>query len=211
MISITLPAGIIRSFKARYRKKLVRWLLDAIHAKIDRKLDILEAVRFAISSWEDVPDQVIRNCWCKCAIMDPTTIAELTQMRDYSKSVDQSVEGELATLMEGLSCDVTVAQYIDAEDDEPIECDQDTLERAAAADCADESADESAGESVDERTIPPSEALDCCLRLSSFLAMQHDSDEAIKRLSSITEHVRKQCSLRKTQSTIDSFFRVGSD
>ena len=33
--------GIIRAFKARYRKKFVRWLLDAIHTRIDRKFNIL--------------------------------------------------------------------------------------------------------------------------------------------------------------------------
>ena len=54
--------GIMWSFKARYRKKLVLWLLDAIHTRIDRKLDILEVVRFAISSWEVVPEQVTHNC-----------------------------------------------------------------------------------------------------------------------------------------------------
>ena len=76
--------GIIRAFKARYRKKFVRWILDAIHIRIDRKLNILEAEGFAISSWEEVPDQVICNCWTKCATVGAVTMADLTQLRDYN-------------------------------------------------------------------------------------------------------------------------------
>jgi DDE superfamily endonuclease len=53
----TVCAGVIRSFKARYRQKLVRWLLDALHAKITRKINILEAAKYAIESWEQVPGQ----------------------------------------------------------------------------------------------------------------------------------------------------------
>ena len=50
------------------------------------------------------------------------------------------------------------------------------------------------GDSADEVTIGSSEALDCCLRLSSFLSIQNDSDESTKKLTStsITEHARQQ-------------------
>ena len=34
--------------------------------------------RFAISSWEEVPEQVIHNCWSKCAIVGAVTMADLT-------------------------------------------------------------------------------------------------------------------------------------
>ena len=65
--------------------------------------------------------------------------------------------------------------------------------------------------SADEVTIGPSEALDCCLRLSSFLSLQHDSGKLTKNLASITEHVRQQCSMQKTRCSMDAFFRMGSD
>ena len=54
------------------------------------------------------------------------------------------------------------------------------------------------GDSVDEVTIDPSEALDCCLLLSSFLSLQHASDKLTKMQASITDHVRQQCLMRKT-------------
>ena len=56
--------------KPRYRKIFVQWLLDATHSIIGRKLDILEAVCFAISRWDGIPEQVICNCWRKCDILE---------------------------------------------------------------------------------------------------------------------------------------------
>ena len=156
----------------------------AIHTKIDRKLSILEAVRFAKSSWEEVPDQVIRNCCSKCAIVGAVTTADLIQRRDYNKRNDVSIEDELTKLMVGLPCIVSVVDYIGADDDEPIDCDSEVIEHEVIENDND-------GESSDEVTIGPSKALDCCLRLSSFLSLHLDSDEMTKKLASITEHVRQ--------------------
>ena len=65
------------------------------------------------------------------------------------------------------------------------------------------------GDSADEVTIGPSEVIVCHIRLSSFLSLQHDSDKLTKKLASITQHLRKQCSLRKTQCTMDAFLING--
>uniref|UniRef100_M4BGG3 DDE-1 domain-containing protein n=1 Tax=Hyaloperonospora arabidopsidis (strain Emoy2) TaxID=559515 RepID=M4BGG3_HYAAE len=111
--------------------QVVRWLLDAIHIRIDRKLDILEVVRFTISSWEEVSEQVIRNCWSKCVIMGAVKMADLTQLRDYNKRIERFVEDEQTKHMEGLTCGVSVSEYIIADDDEPIECDSDVIEHEA--------------------------------------------------------------------------------
>ena len=59
-------------------------------------------MRFAISSWEEVPDQLIRNFWRKCAIVGAVTMAEITQLRDYNIRIDGSVENELTKLMKGM-------------------------------------------------------------------------------------------------------------
>ena len=131
-------------------------------------------------------------------------MADLTQLRDYNKRIDGSVEDDLTKLMEGLTCSVSVVDYIGADDDEPIECESDVIEHEAIESDND-------GDSTDEVTIGPSEALDCFLRLSSCLSLQHGSDELKKKLASITEHVRQQCSMRKTQCTMDAFLRMGSD
>ena len=63
------------------------------------------------------------------------------------------------------------------------------------------------GETSDcEEGILPSEALACCIRLSSFFSAPHYSDEVAKKLTVVADYVRKKYALGKTQVRIDSFF-----
>ena len=76
--------------------------------------------------------------------------------------------------MEGLNCGISVGEYIGADFDEPIECDSDVTEHDAIEDDNDEHdaiEDDNDDDSADEVTIGPYEALDCCLRLSSFFSL----------------------------------------
>uniref|UniRef100_A0AAV1TWD7 Uncharacterized protein n=1 Tax=Peronospora matthiolae TaxID=2874970 RepID=A0AAV1TWD7_9STRA len=50
-------------------------------------------------------------------------MSDLTQLRDYNKRIDRSVEDGLTKLMDGLTCGVSVDEYIGVDDDEPIQCD----------------------------------------------------------------------------------------
>ena len=204
MTDFHVSIGIIRSFKARYRRKLVRWLLDALHAKIDRKINILEAIRFAISSWEEIPAETIRNCWEKCDIVDAVTAATMAQQRNYHQALHRSVEDELATLMEALQCSMSISEYIDVDSEETIEGSDETIERCDSNGCG----EQGGGDSGDEAVMKPSDALASCMQLASFLALQHDSDEIAKKLASVTEYVRKQSALRKKQVEISSFFNT---
>uniref|UniRef100_M4BTK2 DDE-1 domain-containing protein n=1 Tax=Hyaloperonospora arabidopsidis (strain Emoy2) TaxID=559515 RepID=M4BTK2_HYAAE len=159
--------GIMWSFKARYRKKFVRWLLDAFHTRIDRKLDILEDVHFTILSWEEVPEQVICNCWRKCVIVGAVTMDDLTQLCDYNKSINRYAEDELTKLMKGSSCGFSVGGYIDADDDESIKCDSDVIEHEAIENDND-------GDSADGVTIGHPRLYTAVSVLSSFLPLQHE-------------------------------------
>ena len=121
---------------------------------------------------------MIRNCWSKCTIVGAVSMADLTQLRDYNKRIDGSVEEELTNLIKGLTCIVSVNDYIGADEDDYIECDSNLIEHEAFEQDNDR-------DSADEVTNGPSEALDCCFRLSSFRSLQHDSDELTKKLASI--------------------------
>jgi hypothetical protein len=58
-----LDARIIASFKAKYRQKYIRFLLNQIGSNSlnQPKLDILGAIRFAVKSWGEVTQQTIKN------------------------------------------------------------------------------------------------------------------------------------------------------
>ena len=107
-------------------------------------------------------------------------MADLTRLRDYNKLIDEAVKDKLTKLTGGLTYSVSVVDYIGADDDEPTECDEVVIEHQAIENDND-------GGIADEVTNVPFEDLECCLRLSSFLSLPHDSDELTKKLSSITE------------------------
>ncbi len=64
-------AGIIRTFKAYYRKRfnnlLLGWLRE--QHRQSKKISILDAFRLVIPAWvEDVSPTIIANCFCHCKI-----------------------------------------------------------------------------------------------------------------------------------------------
>ena len=58
-----------------------------------------------------------------CDIVKAVTMAYLTQLRDYNKRIDRSVEDQLTKIMEVSTCGVNVDEYIGTDNDEPIEYD----------------------------------------------------------------------------------------
>ncbi|CEG39424.1 DDE superfamily endonuclease, CENP-B-like [Plasmopara halstedii] len=99
MISLIqlLNAGIIRSLKARYRRKLVRWLLDAMHAGVNRILNVLEAVQLAIANWGKVTAKAGGRLWSRVGCERGRILAELmTEMHDVIERVgfDADQEGD---------------------------------------------------------------------------------------------------------------------
>ncbi len=72
-------AGIIRSFKAYYRRRFNRLLIQHLQDKVadPEKIDILEAMHIAVTAWSmDVKLKTIRNCFRHCQLR--TTDADVT-------------------------------------------------------------------------------------------------------------------------------------
>jgi hypothetical protein len=72
-------AGIIASFKAHYRRKFVRYLLEQFENEATSgKLSILEAILFIRESWqEDVTATTITNCFRHVKIRDEDVVPEV--------------------------------------------------------------------------------------------------------------------------------------
>ena len=58
-----LDAGIIRSFKAKYRAQLNMFLLDCKEEKRPEKVDLHQVVTVVRHAWDGVTEQCVRNCW----------------------------------------------------------------------------------------------------------------------------------------------------
>lgn len=63
-----LDAGIIKTWKMYYKRKLLRHVASEINGKetaseIVRSVNFLIAIRWIVSAWEEVPSEVISNCF----------------------------------------------------------------------------------------------------------------------------------------------------
>ncbi|CAG8852461.1 16900_t:CDS:2, partial [Gigaspora margarita] len=56
-------AGIILSFKCRYRSYFIKWLLDQYESEKDEKLNVLNAIKFIVRAWREVSSETISNCF----------------------------------------------------------------------------------------------------------------------------------------------------
>lgn len=60
-----MDAGIIYSFKRKYKLKYTKWLYDRYkNDKTDKKkIDLKTSITYAVESWNDVSLTTIKNCW----------------------------------------------------------------------------------------------------------------------------------------------------
>ena len=57
-------AGIIRSFKSKYRNKLVKFMLNS-YEKCVEELNVKQSIYFVREAWRNVSKNTIENCWKK--------------------------------------------------------------------------------------------------------------------------------------------------
>lgn len=103
-----MDAGIIRCFKAHYRKLFVARSIDrfdaGVHPSKIYEINQLEAMRLADIAWLHVKPEVHRNCWRKAGILPPQdSVRENTPPPNPVMNIDhllnpaQSAEQELET------------------------------------------------------------------------------------------------------------------
>ena len=195
-----LDAGIIRSFKSHYKKRLVRWQLDAIEAQLTRKLNLLEAIDFCIESWRAVESEVIRRCWLSCNIVPPPMAAMLTQQNEYRrKGNSDSTDAELANLMQQMGSSLTVEEYIGLEDSEMVHSSHQPPQPAADGVEAD-------SDSSDEDVVTASQALNCCMMLQSYFRLLDDQD-SVRQASSMLIKARRNIVRTSHQLRLTEYFQ----
>ena len=69
-----LDTGIIKNFKVKYRKKLLRHVIarisnDGSASDIAKEVDILQAITWVAAAWKEVSKTTIKNCFAKCGIV----------------------------------------------------------------------------------------------------------------------------------------------
>jgi hypothetical protein len=90
-------AGIIRNFKAYYRCRFNRALLQRIEDKVSepKKVNILGAIQFVVPAWNyEVKPTMIANCFLHCKIWS-TELAEAVENVTEDDLVDHEVIADL--------------------------------------------------------------------------------------------------------------------
>lgn len=65
-----MDAGIIMSFKRHYRSLFIKWLLDQYKdGSSENNLNVLFAIQFIVSAWNDITATTIFNCFCYTKIL----------------------------------------------------------------------------------------------------------------------------------------------
>ena len=69
-----LDQGIIRTWKAYYRRRWLRYVIEEYEADRDpvKTMNVLHAIRWSLSAWEnDVGKESIERCWLKSRVLAP--------------------------------------------------------------------------------------------------------------------------------------------
>ena len=66
-----LDAGIIRNFELKYRKKLLKFVISRFNDNVKatdiiQEVDVLKAISWLKSAWDEVLEETIVNCFKKC-------------------------------------------------------------------------------------------------------------------------------------------------
>ncbi|CAG8760019.1 20174_t:CDS:2, partial [Rhizophagus irregularis] len=89
-----MDAGIIHSFKSKYKQEFCKHLIQQFDNGIDQKrnkLNIKEAINYIAEAWEDVTPTTIQNCWKKTGILPASDfLVDDSNMQDFE--IDESDE-----------------------------------------------------------------------------------------------------------------------
>ncbi|CAB4477464.1 unnamed protein product [Rhizophagus irregularis] len=109
-----MDAGIIHSFKSKYKQEFCKHLIQQFDNGIDQKrnkLNIKEAIDYIAEAWEDVTPTTIQNCWKKTGILPASDfLVDDSNMQDFE--IDESDE------LDGINIDCLPENENDESDDD---------------------------------------------------------------------------------------------
>lgn len=120
--------GIIRAFKARYRKMLLQHIIVKMNetstaSELIKSVDMLHAISWIVKAWNSTETDTIKKCFARCGFTNDT---------DTELSTDVISENiELSDLIKHVTgeTDITDDDYVMHDDDIPIEDNSDEWEK----------------------------------------------------------------------------------
>lgn len=219
-----LDAGIIASFKNRYKQNYCRHMLKLFEEGKDinqEKINVKEAIDYLADAWKNVTEETILNCWKKTGILPSSTNGEVedamqTQqgiLNEETANINQII-GELDTESDIHAAALANAIndfFCDLEEDIPTEeilNDDDIIKLVQEEACSDESDDDSEEEPL---MISLGDAFKSLKTWIEFFEQQFIDDFDVKDMDVFKKYfaiVQRLESQARKQSSITEFFSI---
>ncbi|XP_058877789.1 tigger transposable element-derived protein 6-like [Acipenser ruthenus] len=207
-----LDAGIIRNFRALYRRQQLQHYVRCVDAGKPQDVNIKEALYLVRDSWQQVSAATISNCWRHCDILPthPEPAGPGSEEANTTAEVIRSIS-EILTRLPG-TAGVTPDSILRAEEDAPI---SETLADDGFVELARHCAPDSARETLDEddRAPPrPATAREVRRGLESALAYAEQNPDlfGIGEIDCIRGLIKKTAAVghqNARQTTLCEYFR----
>lgn len=215
-----LDAGIIQSFKSKYRMKLMRFVIartkeDVLASEIAKQVDVLQAIEWVAKAWEEVSTNTIKNCFKKCGfdqnsygnddekILDDEFKALFDELADSSMTPEEYIDFEIETCS---SAPAVNADEVDWKVSSVGKCVNEYLRNEAGIEEdreSDESEDEVQEVEVEPEEISSHDALIIIDKLMNLKELNSDERSSLSSIKDKLETVRINC---KKQSSIEQFY-----
>lgn len=212
-----LDQGIIRAFKAYYRRQWLQYMVDEFDSNSQplKTMTLLKAVRWSIQAWITLTPQTIAHCWQHSTLLSP--LPQSTEIA--GQQADQlagQLENELYSLMTTLQLQNRI-QHVMAIDallnpqEEQINDTQEEVEEQIASqwDLADLTDPEDEAELFIEPQIQPLEALYYLQRLQLYEEQQESGRHTfVEQLYRHKALILQRQELSRKQQSIAHYFQA---
>ena len=213
-------AGIIRALKARYRTKLVQYLLDCMVGETKPDISVLTAISWIARAWKEISQATIQNCWIHTGLIakksSSTSSIEPVPSRHFMSSSEAAIEQHLCNLIQQMKLEdkLDASSFIEVDKDEQtfpneIAIDESSIvEQVFGNGTKVEKEEEESEEEKEEAQIKPSQARMALELVKKYLLRQEELKEEhlmqIEELSSAISLMENQ----KKQTKINQFFKL---
>ena len=209
-----MDAGVIMSFKKHYRSLHIKWILDKVQRGNDikdLKMDVLQAIRYVVKSWEEITPETIHNCWKHTKILPDTMNIESSNLSSNMPTSSELTQ-MLTTL--NLSNQMPIEEFLNIPeeeiiyevlDDKIIEELVEVYKKQPEAP-TDNNDNEEEDDSTEPEIINANEALKSLEIVHAFLLQQENSKEQLKQVNALERYINFKKTNSMKQTTINQFF-----
>lgn len=207
-----LDAGIIASFKSKYKQKFVKWLLKNYQegSNNNKILSLIDAIKFISLSWYDVTQETVFNCWKHSGLINDCNVLNA----NYKKNAEVELQAVLNDV-DNMEYLMNAHEYLNIDDflgyeDETMNliCNDKIINKSESSVLGIDYDKNCSNSDLEERFVDFKTALEACQTLQTFLLQQNDNFKSeIHSLCMVDDFIQYKINTNKKQTTLDKFMK----